>query len=118
MAQRDHVSRAVEQANPIRHEATFAARRAVQFLGQRRLAAAAHAVAHHHDLLNLQLLHRKLKRSGNAVQAGCGFERRDQRGDVANHEDLARIDIEDLRRIDPAVRTGDHQQFRRLAFLG
>ena len=45
-----------------------------------------------------------------------GFERGDQRSDIAHDEDLARINIEDLRRIDPAVGTGDDHQLGLLAF--
>ncbi len=45
---------------------------------------------------------------------GAGLEGRDHRRDVADHEDLARVDVEDLRRIDPAVRTGDHHHPGRL----
>ena len=46
---------------------------------------------------------------------GNRLERGDQRGHIADDEHLARIDVEDLRRIDPTVRTGDDHRFGLLA---
>ena len=80
----------------------------MQILCQRRLTAAAHAVTHHDDFADLKELDGKFERSRNTVLAGRRFERRHQSGDIAHHENLARIDIEYLRRIDPAIRTGNH----------
>jgi hypothetical protein len=89
--------------------------RAMQRLRQCRLAAAAHAVAHHHDFLDLQHLNREFQRRRHAVMARRGFIGRHHRGDIAHHENLARVDVEDLRRIDPAVAAGDDQHLGALS---
>ena len=54
--------RFIEQGNPVGDESAFAGLVAVQFLGQRRLAAAAHAVAHDHDMADFEHLHGKFQR--------------------------------------------------------
>ena len=75
----------------------------VELAGQRRRAAAARAVAHDDDLFDLELGHREFQRRRNAVVPAAGLERRGEVGDVADDEDLARVGIEDDRRLDPAV---------------
>jgi hypothetical protein len=79
---RDRLALVVEHGDPVGDEAAFAGLGAVQLAGQRRLAAAAHAVAHHDDLAHLEHLHSELERRRDAVIARIGLERRDQRGDV------------------------------------
>ena len=88
----------------------------VELAGQRRRAAAAKAVAHHHQLLDLELGDREFERGRDAVIGAVRLERRHQVGDVADDEHLAGPGVEDLRRIDPAVRAGDHHHLRALAF--
>ena len=44
------------------------------------------------------------------------LERRDEVGDVADDEDLARVGVEDRRRVGAAVAAGDDDRARRLAF--
>ena len=112
---RDRVAHIVQHRDPVGDEAAPAGFRAVQVLRQRRLAAAAQPMPHDHDLANVEELHRELERGGNAVIARRRLERRHHRGDVADDEDFARIGIEDLRRIDPAVRAGDHHDLRCLS---
>src|SRR5688500_12190704 len=68
---------------------------------------AARSVAHDDDLRHLKLGHGEFERRGNTVAAAAQFERRDEVGDVADAEYLARRRIENLGRLDPAVRTGD-----------
>ena len=68
------------------------------------------------DLLHLQHLDGKFEGRGNPMVTGGRLEWRHQRCDIPNYEYLARIDIEDLCGIDPAVGTGDHHHFRRLPF--
>ena len=79
----------------------------VELAGQRRRAAAAEAVAHHHQLLDLELGDGELQRRRDAVIIVVRLERRDEIGDVADDEHLARPRVENLGRIDPAVRAGD-----------
>ncbi len=73
------------------------------------------AVAHDHDFLDLELGDRKLQRRRDAVAARSRLERRSEVADVADDEHLARLGIEDDRRLDPAVRTGDDQHLGALA---
>ena len=114
---RDGFAHIVEHIDPVRDESALAGFVAMQILGQRSLAAAAHAMAHDDDLANIQELDCKFQRRRYAVAAGRGLERRDQRGHIADDKNLAGIDVEYLRRIDPAVRTGDHHDLRRLPDL-
>ena len=86
----------------------------VELAGQRRRAPAARAVAHHHDLFDLKLGDRKLERGGHAVVARLGLEWGRQVGDVADDENLARLDVENLGRIDAAVGAGDDHHARAL----
>jgi hypothetical protein len=62
----------------------------VELAGQRRRAAAAKAVAHHHQLLDLELGDREFERRRDAVPAAVRLEGRDEVGDVADDEHLAR----------------------------
>src|SRR5688572_13125308 len=112
----DRIARSVEHLDPVGDEAALARLAAVQLLGKRRLATAAHAVAHDQDLAHLEHLNRELERRRDPVVAGCGLERRHQRGDVAHDEDLAGPDVEDMRRVDPAVGAGDYHDPWLLAF--
>ena len=54
-----------------------------------------HAVAHDHDLVDLELGHREFERGRDAVTAAAGLERRGEVGDVADDEHLARVGVED-----------------------
>jgi len=74
-------------------------------------------VAHDNDFTDLEELHGKFKRRRNTMPTGSGLVRRDQCSDIADHEYLARIDIENLCGIDPAVGAGNNHDLRRLAFL-
>ena len=87
----------------------------VELAGQRRRAAAAKAVAHHHQFVDLELGHREFERRRDAVIMIVALERRDEIGDVPDHEHLARPRVEDLGRIDPAVGAGDHHHLGALA---
>ena len=60
-------------------------------------------MAHDHDLGDLELGHREFQRRRDAVAAAAGLERRGQVGDVADDEHLARVGVEDGRRVGPAV---------------
>src|SRR5688572_14451709 len=51
---RDRLAHLVEHLDPVGDEAALAGLGAAQLLGQRGLAAAAHAVAHDHDLAHLE----------------------------------------------------------------
>ena len=82
--------------------------RIVELAGQGRSAAAAKAVAHHHHLLDLELGHGELESGRDPVMAAGGLVGRHQGGDVPDHEHLAGPGIENLGRVDPAVRAGDH----------
>lgn len=73
-------------------------------------------MAHDHDFLHFQHLHRKLERGRDAMMARRRLKRWNHCGDVANHENLAGIDIENLGWIDPAVGTGNDHHLRLLAF--
>ena len=73
-------------------------------------------MAHDHHFADLEELDSEFERRGYAVPAGRRFERRDQRGNITHHENLARIDIENLGGVDAAVGAGDHHDLRRLAF--
>jgi len=88
----------------------------VELAGQRRGAAAAKAVAHHHQLVDLELGHREFERRRNAVIILVGLEGGHEIGDVAHDEHFAGPRIEDRRRIDPAVGAGDHHHLGALAF--
>ncbi len=87
----------------------------MQALRQSRLAAAAQPVAHHHDVLHLQELDCEFERGRNAVLTLAGLVGGNHRRDIADDEDLAGVDIEDLRRIDSAVGAGDHHHLGLLA---
>ena len=65
-------------------EAALAGLGAMELAGQRRAAAAAHAVPHDHDLAHLEHLHCKFERRGHPMMPRVGFERRHQRRDVAD----------------------------------
>ncbi len=108
-------ARVIEQCDPIGNEAAFARLCPMHLAGQRCLAAATHAMAHHHDFFHTQELDRKFERRRNAVMAGCRLEWRDHRCNIADHEDLSWVDIENLSRINPTVRTSDNHDLRRLA---
>ena len=98
-------------------EPAFAQRIAVQVLRERGLAPAAHAMPHHHDFADLEELHGEFESRRNPVLAGRGLERRHQCRDIAHDEDLTRVDVENLRRIDATVRARDHHDLWRLPFL-
>ena len=87
----------------------------MEVLGQRGLAAAAHAVAHDHDLLHLEHLDGELECGRDAVVARRCLEGRHQRRDVAHDEGLAGGHVEDLRWIDAAVGAGDDHHLWLLA---
>ncbi len=93
----------------------FALAGVVELAGQRRRAAAAEAVAHHHQLLDLELGDGELQRRRDAVIIVVRLEGRDEVGDIADDEHLARPRVEDLGRVDPAVGAGDHHHPRALA---
>ena len=71
---------------------------------------------HHHDFADAQLGDREFERRRHAVAPAAALERRDEVGDVADDEDLARIGVEDRRRIGAAVAAGDDDRARRLPF--
>ena len=87
----------------------------VELAGERRRAAAAHAVAHDHDLVDLELGHRELQRGRDAVVATARLVGRGERGDVAHDEHLAGPGVEDLGGIDSAVGAGEDHHLRALA---
>ena len=70
-------------------------------------------VAHDHDFRNFELRNREFQRGGHAVTAAVSLERRHEIGDVPDHEDLARIGVENGRRVGPAVAAGDDHRTRR-----
>src|SRR5205085_3450035 len=76
---------------------------------------AAQAVAEDEDLGHVELGHREFERGRDPVIAGAGLIRRGKRGDVADHEYLARASIEDVRRVDPAVGAGQDHHLGALA---
>ena len=75
----------------------------------RRADAAAAVVAHHHDVLHLQHVDGELEH-GQIV----GVLGRGEIGDVAVHEQLARIEVHDLVGGHAAVGAADPQILRRL----
>ena len=87
----------------------------VELARQRRRATAAEAVAHHQDFVDLELADRELQRRRDAVKAVARLIGRGEAGDVAHDEDLAGPGIENLRRIDAAVRARQDHDPRALA---
>ena len=67
----------------------------VELASQARGAAAAEAVAHHHDLLHLELGHGEFQRRGNAVITWRRLKGRGEICDVAHDEHLAGPGVED-----------------------
>ncbi len=108
-------TRIVEQADPVMDEAALARGGIMEHAGQRGMSAAALAMAHDDDFLDLQLGHRKFERGRDAVMARRRLERRNQIGDVAHDENLAGQRVEDLRGLDAAVGAGNDHQLGRLA---
>jgi hypothetical protein len=72
-------------------------------------------VTHYNDLGDIQLGHAEFQRSRDTMASAAGFEWRNQVSDVADHEYLARVGVEDGRRIRAAVTAGDHNRSRGLA---
>ena len=110
----DLVARRTEQRHPIGDESALAGRLAFERMIEAGAHPAACAMPQHNDVTDLKLRDRKFQRSRNAVMAAIGLERGDQIGDITHDEQFARRHIENLRRIDPAVRTGDHHHLGRL----
>ena len=108
--------RIVQHFDPARDEAAFAGLGILEILRKRRSTAAAGAMAHDEDFRDLQLGDSKFQRSRYAVPPAAQLERRDEVGDIANDKHLSRRGVEYGRRIDPAVRTGDHHDVGRLPF--
>jgi hypothetical protein len=71
-------------------------------------------MAHHQNLLHAQRCHRKLDRSGHAVQAAAVVIGRHQGGNVADGEQLAGSGVEDHGGVGAAVGAGDDHGCRLL----
>ena len=85
---------------------------------QQGVDTAAHAVAEHDQLGDLEDPHGELQRGRGAVVGRVLFEGRHQVGDVADHEQLARPRAQDHLRIDAAVGAGDDHGLGGLALVG
>ena len=79
---------------------------------------AAVGVAHDDYAFDAQNLDPELQGRRNPVQLAVRFIGRNQIGDVADDEQLARLGVEDQGRIGAAVGTGDDQGVRLLALFG
>ena len=64
-------------------------------------------MTHDDDFLYLEHLHSEFQRGGYAVMPRRRLKRRDHRRNIADDKYFTRIDIKNLRGINPAVRTGD-----------
>ena len=82
------------------------------------LHAAAARMAEHDDVLHLQHRRAIFQRRRNAMISGVGRIRRDQIGDVADHEQLTRAGVENHFRRDPGIATADHHRAGRLPAFG
>ena len=80
--------------------------------------AAAAAVAHDDQVLDLQRDHRVLDRGRGAVRAAVGLVGRDEVGDVAVDEEVAGLVAEDLGDQHPAVAAGDDHRLGGLSLVG
>eukprot|EP00611_Tribonema_gayanum_P004131 TRINITY_DN13325_c0_g1_i1.p2 TRINITY_DN13325_c0_g1~~TRINITY_DN13325_c0_g1_i1.p2 ORF type:complete len:147 (+),score=21.71 TRINITY_DN13325_c0_g1_i1:436-876(+) len=74
---------------------------AAHLASQRGPDAAAFRMAHDDDVVDAQILHREFQRRAGAVVMHVRLIGRDQIGDVAGDEQVARTRIQDERRLDP-----------------
>lgn len=82
-----------DQAHPLADKVTGRKRRA--FGVERRLDAAAAAMAHDDNVLHLEALHREFQRCGSRMIFAIGFVGRDEIGNIAQDEDFAGRRVED-----------------------
>jgi hypothetical protein len=81
---------------------------------QQRMDAAAIDVAEHDDVLYRERGHAVLQRCADAMLGAVDQVRRHQVGDVAHHEQIARLGVGQDCGIDPRIRAGDHHHLRLL----
>lgn len=80
--------------------------------------AATVRVAENDDIFDLQMIDCILNGGGSAVTAAqVMFVGRDDVGNIADNEKVARFGAENYRRVDPGVTAGDDQNLGRLSFL-
>jgi hypothetical protein len=101
-----------DQPDPLADE--VAGRERLDVVGE-GLDAAAAGVAEDHDVLHAQRLHGEFERRRGAVIFAAGLIGRDEIGDVADDEELARARVEDDLRRDPRVAAADDHDLGRLA---
>ena len=105
-----------EQGHPLADEVARGERLRLRMQGGPNAAAA--PVAEHHDVPDLEALHRELERGGGGLVATVRIVGRDQVGDVADDEDLARRGVEDGLRRRPRIAAGNDHDLGRLPVLG
>ena len=105
-------SRFIQHIDPVSDVPTFAEFIAMEVLRERSFAPAAKPMSHHDDFFHFQELHGEFDRCRYTVTARCRLERRNEGSDVADHENLSRSYIQDLRRIDAAIRARNHHYLR------
>src|SRR4249919_2190881 len=115
MFARNARGRLVDLAHPFVDEAAFSRRCAMELPGQCGGDTAAALMAHDNDFRNVELGDRELQRGRDAMTPTARLERRNEVGDVANDENLARIGVEDGGGIGTAIGTGDYNCTWRLA---
>ena len=80
-----------------------------------RLDAAAMSMTEHHQVLHAEAQYREFQCRAGAVKGAFLFHGRNQIGDIADDEQVARVRLKQYRRIDAGIGTRHHRHLRVLA---